>query len=86
MAFPNVLLLARQAPNPHAAALFIDWQLSETGQKIFESELGRDPTRKGLGRGMDQTVGGRPLKVIAPEELGPKIGYYAKLYRKLTGQ
>lgn len=86
MAFPNVLLLARYAPNPHAAALFIDWQLSETGQKIFESELGRDPTRKGLGRGMDQTVGGRPLKVIAPEELGPKIGYYAKLYRKITGQ
>jgi iron(III) transport system substrate-binding protein len=86
MAFPNVLLLARHAPNPHAAALFIDWQLSETGQKLFESELGRDPTRKGLGRGMDQTVGGRPMKVIAPEELGPKIGYYAKLYRKITGQ
>lgn len=86
MAFPNVLLLARYAPNPHAAALFIDWQLSATGQKSFESELGRDPTRKGLGRGMDQTVGGRPLKVIAPEELGPKIAYYAKLYRKITGQ
>lgn len=86
MAFPNVLMLARNAPNPHAAALFIDWMLSETGQKLIESELGRDPTRKGLGRGMDQTVGGRPLKVIAPEDLGPKIGYYAKLYRKITGQ
>jgi len=86
MAFPNVLLLARHAPHPHAAALFINWELSEAGQKIFESELGRDPTRKGLGRGMDQTIGGRPLKVIAPEELGPKIGYYAKLYRKITGQ
>lgn len=86
MAFPNVLMLARHAPNPHGAALFIDWQLSETGQKAIESELGRDPTRKGLGRGMDQTVGGRPLKVMAPEDLGPKIGYYAKLYRKITGQ
>ncbi len=86
MAFPNVLVLARHAPNPHAAALFIDWQLSEIGQKLFESALGRDPTRKGLGRGMDQTVGGRPMKVIPPEELGPKIGYYAKLYRKITGQ
>jgi iron(III) transport system substrate-binding protein len=86
MAFPNVLLLARHAPNPHAAALFIDWQLSEAGQKTFESELGRDPTRKGLGRGMDQTVGGKPMKVIVPEELGPKLSYYAKLYRKITGQ
>ena len=86
MAFPNVLLLARNAPNPHAAALFIDWLLSETGQKLIESELGRDPTRKGLGGGIDQTLGGRPLKVIAPEDLGPKTAYYTKLYRKITGQ
>jgi iron(III) transport system substrate-binding protein len=86
MAFPNVAMLARYAPNPHAAALFIDFLLSETGQKLIESELGRDPTRKGLGRGMDQTVGGRPLKVIAPNDLGPKTGHYLKLYRKITGQ
>ena len=86
MAFPNVLLLARYAPNPHAAALFIDWLLSETGQKLIESELGRDPTRKGLGGGIDQTLGGRPLKVIAPEDLGPKTAYHTKLYRKITGQ
>jgi len=86
MAFPNVLLLSRYAPNPHAAALFIDWLLSETGQKLIESELGRDPTRKGLGGGIDQTLGGRPLKVIAPEDLGPKTAYHTKLYRKITGQ
>lgn len=86
MAFPNVAMLARHAPHPHAAALFIDWMLSGPGQKMIESELGRDPTRKGLGRGMDQTVGGRPLKIIAPEDLGPKISYYVKLYRKITGQ
>ena len=86
MAFPNVLLLSRYAPNPHGAALFIDWLLSETGQKLIESELGRDPTRKGLGGGIDQTIGGRPLKVIGPEDLGPKTAYYTKLYRKITGQ
>jgi iron(III) transport system substrate-binding protein len=86
MALPNVAMLARHAPNPHAAALFIDWLLSETGQKLIESELGRDPTRKGLGRGMDETVGGRPMKVIAPDDLGPKTGHYLKLYRKITGQ
>jgi len=86
MAFPNVLMLARHAPNPHAAALFIDWMLSETGQKLIESKLGRDPTRKGMGGGMDKTVSGQPMKVIAPEDLGPKISYFAKLYRKITGQ
>ncbi|HWO42344.1 MAG TPA: extracellular solute-binding protein [Candidatus Eisenbacteria bacterium] len=86
MAFPNVAMLARHAPHPHAAALFIDFLLSERGQKLIESELGRDPTRKGLGRGMDETVGGRPMKVIAPDDLGPKTGHYLKLYRKITGQ
>jgi iron(III) transport system substrate-binding protein len=86
MALPNVAMLARHAPRPHAAALFIDFLLSETGQKLIESELGRDPTRKGLGRGMDQTVGGRPMKVVAPDDLGPKTGDYLKLFRKITGQ
>jgi len=86
MAFPNVLMLARSAPNPHGAALFTDWLLSETGQKLIESELGRDPTRKGLGGGMDHTVAGRPIKVVAPGDLGSKTDYYTKLYRKLTGQ
>jgi iron(III) transport system substrate-binding protein len=86
MTFPNVAMLARHAPHPHAAALFIDWLLSEPGQKLIESELGRDPTRKDLGRGMDQTVGGRPMKVIGPADLGSKTGHYLKLYRKITGQ
>jgi iron(III) transport system substrate-binding protein len=86
MAFPNVLLLARHAPNPHAAAIFIDWLLSEQGQKAIEADLGRDPTRKGLGGGLDKTVAGRPVKVIAPEDLGSKGEYYTKLYRKITGQ
>ncbi|HEY1372887.1 MAG TPA: extracellular solute-binding protein [Candidatus Binatia bacterium] len=86
MAFPNVLLLARHAPNPHAAAIFIDWLLSEQGQKAIETDLGRDPTRKGLGGGLDKTVAGRPMKVIAPEDLGSKGEYYTKLYRKITGQ
>lgn len=86
MAFPNVLLLARHAPNPHAAAIFIDWLLSEQGQKAIEADLGRDPTRTGLGGGLDKTVAGRPMKVIAPEDLGSKGEYYTKLYRKITGQ
>lgn len=86
MAFPNVLMLARHAPNPHAAALFIDWLLSEAGQKSIETDLGRDPTRSGLGRGLDQTLAGRPMKVIAPEDLGPKSAYYTQLFRKITGQ
>ena len=51
MAFPNVLMLARYAPNPHAAALFIDWLLSETGQKLIESDAGKRSNAKGSGSG-----------------------------------
>lgn len=33
----QVLLLARRAAHPHAAALFIDWALSEEGQHLSGS-------------------------------------------------
>ena len=32
---PNMLMLARHAPHPHAAALLIDWTLSEEGQSLL---------------------------------------------------
>src|SRR4029450_13844342 len=32
---PNMLLLARHAPHPHATALLIDWTLSEEGQSLL---------------------------------------------------
>ena len=34
---PNMLMLARRAPHPHAAALLIDWTLSEEGQSMLAS-------------------------------------------------
>ena len=45
IARPNGIGVARNAPNPHAAILFFDYELSEEGQKIL---VGRDfvPTSK----------------------------------------
>jgi ABC-type Fe3+ transport system substrate-binding protein len=37
----------RHAPHPHAAALFIDWALSEEGQPMITT-FGRVVTRKGV--------------------------------------
>jgi iron(III) transport system substrate-binding protein len=44
---PNMLMLARHAPHPHAAALLIDWTLSEEGQSLLAS-LGYVVARKGV--------------------------------------
>jgi iron(III) transport system substrate-binding protein len=43
----NELMLARYAPHPHAAALFIDWSLSEEGQSMITT-FGRVVARKGV--------------------------------------
>lgn len=43
----NKLMLARHAPHPHAAALFIDWSLSEEGQSKITT-FGRVVARKGV--------------------------------------
>ncbi len=44
---PNELMLAKHAPHPHAAALLIDWTLSEEGQSLLTS-LGYVVARKGV--------------------------------------
>ena len=44
---PNMLMLARHAPHPHAAALLIDWTLSEEGQSLLAT-LGYTIARKGV--------------------------------------
>jgi iron(III) transport system substrate-binding protein len=43
----NQLMLARHAPHPYAAALFIDWALSEEGQAMVTT-FGRVSARKGV--------------------------------------
>jgi iron(III) transport system substrate-binding protein len=43
----NMIMLARYAPHPHAAALFLDWSLSEEGQAIVTS-FGRVVARNGV--------------------------------------
>ena len=43
----NMIMLARYAPHPHAAALFLDWSLSEEGQTIVTS-FGRVVARNGI--------------------------------------
>jgi iron(III) transport system substrate-binding protein len=78
------LLLARRAPHPHAAALFIDWALSEEGQTFIGIDLVRSPVRAGAKQ--KYTVLGTPkTKAITPEFLGRDFEPYTKLYREIFG-
>jgi iron(III) transport system substrate-binding protein len=77
----QVLLLARRAAHPHAAALFIDWALSEEGQAFVGIDIVRSPVR--IGQKQKYMELGRPkTKVITPEFLGQSYIRYTKLYHE----
>jgi iron(III) transport system substrate-binding protein len=46
-AFPHVISIAKNAPHPNAAKVFIDWYLSEDGQNALV-KAGRIPVRPGI--------------------------------------
>jgi iron(III) transport system substrate-binding protein len=77
----QVLLLARRAAHPHAAALFIDWSLSEEGQAFVGIDIVRSPVR--IGQKQKYMELGQPkTKVITPEFLGQSYLRYTKLYHE----
>jgi iron(III) transport system substrate-binding protein len=65
------LSLARQAPHPYVAALFVDFVLSEEGQEIIV-ETGRIPTRKGVKAKYEEVSNlegkGVPVVIVTPED------------------
>ncbi|MBI2987589.1 MAG: extracellular solute-binding protein [Deltaproteobacteria bacterium] len=65
----NYIMLSRRAPHPHAAALFIDWSLSEEGQSVVTT-FGRVVARKGVRQRFPELVERQaipvPLDFIAP--------------------
>ena len=76
------LLLAKKSPHPHAAALFIDWALSEEGQTFIGIDLVRSPVRAGAKQ--KYAVLGTPkTKAITPDFLGRDFERYTKLYREV---
>jgi len=85
VAQPDMLLLARGAPHPSAAALLMDWLLSREAQSLVEGDLRRNSVRKDMAKEFDQLIKGRPVLVMSPEKLGPKSNYFIELYRRIVG-
>ena len=76
----NYMLFAKNAPHPHAAALYLDWVLSrDGGMKIFTETLGRNVPRQGLKDKFPELQASQYLPVD-PEKIGPKFSEYSKLY------
>ncbi|MDQ6680179.1 MAG: extracellular solute-binding protein [Pseudomonadota bacterium] len=78
IARPNGVGVARQAPNPHAAILFYDYEISEEGQKIL---VGRDfvPTNTKV----DSPFNKLPMKFVDARMMLDEYEKWTKLYEEI---
>ena len=78
IARPNGVAVAKQAPNPHAAVLFFDFEISPEGQKIL---AGRDfvPT----SRKVDTPLNKIPMRFVDARVALDEFQKWEKLYDEL---
>ncbi len=78
IARPNGVGVARQAPNPHSALLFYDYEISEEGQKIL---VGRDfmPTNTKVDAGANKM----PVKIVDSRLMLDEYEKWTKLYEEI---
>ncbi len=76
---PNMLMLARHAPHPHAAALLIDWTLSEEGQSLLAS-LSYVVARKGVKQSVPALLE-KDSFLADPDFIGPILEETGKDFR-----
>jgi iron(III) transport system substrate-binding protein len=78
IARPNGVGVARMAPNPHAAVLFFDYELSEEGQKILAS---RDFVPTNLK--VETPFGKTPMKFVDARMMLDEYEKWTKLYEEI---
>jgi iron(III) transport system substrate-binding protein len=77
----NKLMLARHAPHPHAAQLFIDWALSAEAQSIITS-FGRVVARKGVKQRFPELMEKDPF-LVDVDFLGPILDRVGKEFTQI---
>jgi len=80
VAYSELISLAADAPHPAAAKLFINWMLSETGQKVIQ-DLGRIPARPGIEADPKILTEGLHLIYTVPS-MAEKYDYYAEKWKE----
>ena len=78
---PEGLFLAKNAPHPHAALLFVEWVLSEEAQSFLATTLGKGSAMKGV-RSKFKEFQLQPDFVVTPK-LGMKLQDYIQDFRKI---
>ena len=78
---PNMLMLARHAPHPHAAALLIDWTLSEEGQSLLAG-LGYVVARKGVKQSLPALLEKESF-LADPDFIGPILEETGRDFRNV---
>jgi iron(III) transport system substrate-binding protein len=78
---PEGLFLAKNAPHPHAAVLFVEWVLSDEAQSFLATTLGKGSAMKGV-RSKFKEFQLRPDYVVSPK-LGAKLQNYIQDFRKI---
>ena len=77
----NKIMLARHAPHPHAAALFIDWALSEEGQSMITT-FGRVVARKGVKQRFPELVQKESI-LVDVDFIGPILEETGREFRAI---
>jgi iron(III) transport system substrate-binding protein len=80
--WPRRLLLAKHAPHPNAARVFVDYVLSEEGQRLL-AQLGRTVVRPGIEIKHPRLVKGVKLYPVQPE-VAKNFETVSKLYYEIV--
>lgn len=81
---PRMSALAKQAPHPHAAILFLDWIIGQEAQTIIAQEFGRGPVRKGVKSKYARLDHPKYL-VVPADSLAPMYKKRLEQYQQLFG-
>ncbi len=81
LAQANKLMLARHAPHPYTAALFIDWALSEEGQSMITT-FGRVVARKGVKQRFPELVEKESF-LVDVDFIGPVLDQSGKEFSQI---
>ena len=79
----NTIGIVSGAANPHAAALFVDYNLSKEANEIMVKNQGRWTPRKDVPWTVEPRA---ELHVVSALEWGKKLKPLVELFRKTVGQ
>jgi iron(III) transport system substrate-binding protein len=82
VAFPNTVTLARRAPHPHAAMLFIDYLLAPEGQQAL-AKLGRIPAHPFVKADPPYLSQGFVFRTVDPQRFLRDYAKYNRIWQEL---